>query len=101
MKRLWWVLLALVLLGGCWDNPKPTAVVTPTTTEERFDKILKDTADDLELGAKVRTLVEQQHQPPTNTYNVEHILFGCLFVVLVAIMHHTVICVESNKKISG
>ena len=94
MKRLWWVILALVLIGGCWDNPKPTAPVTPIVTEERFDKV----ADSVEHAAKATHVVEQQLS--VNAYNVEHILFGCLFVILVAIMHHTVICVENNKKTS-
>ena len=63
-------LLALFLVSGCFDKPQPPPnPVTPQTTVQRVDNVLKDTADDLELGAKVRTIVYEQDSKRVKKFN--------------------------------
>lgn len=90
-------LLVILIAGGCYEKP-PTG-----TTADKVQGILNDTADDLELGAKVRTLVEKQElgkpcvhqralmqQQPTQRYTplypVNSIIFGMTFIIWVAIL---------------
>jgi len=97
-------LLALFLVGGCFDKPQPPPnPVTPQTTVQRVDNVLKDTADDLELGAKVRILVYQQDskrtqrmqpkpkpvKPSIHQYTLSQIMFGAIFLLLLILVHHS------------
>lgn len=86
-------LLALICLvcAGCLDSKTPSVPPPPPPTEvTQLDGIMKDTADDLELGAKVRLIVEKQKQSRIKTkheYDITAILYGAAFIVGVAIIH--------------
>ena len=95
-------LLALFLVSGCFDKPQPPPnPVTPQTKVQRVDNVLKDTADDLELGAKVRTIVYEQdskrvrdrarREKPASVhdYTVSQLLFGVVFLLIFALIHHS------------
>ena len=97
-------LLALFLVSGCFDKPQPPPnPVTPQTTVQRVDNVLKDTADDLELGAKVRTIVHEQeskrikppkcakqpNNPSIHEYTPSQLLFGVVFLLVVVLIHHS------------
>ena len=91
-------LLALFLVSGCFDKPQPPPnPVTPQTTVQRVDNVLKDTADDLELGAKVRTIVYEQDskrakkpkKPSVHDYTAHQLMFGICFLLIFALIHHS------------
>lgn len=89
------VCVVLPLLMGCFEStPPPSAPAA-----ERVETILNDTADDLELGAKIRTVVEKQQRrrelkhPKTvaeltgrHYYPLNSILFGMTFIIWVSIL---------------
>jgi len=92
-------LFVLLIVGGCFAKPPASGV----TTASKVEQILNDTADDLELGAKVRAIVEKQelckpcvhqrmHQhevteeKPNVLYSLNSIIFGMTFVIWVAIL---------------
>lgn len=89
--------MVLLIVGGCFEQPPTSGVPAVNTVES----ILNDTADDLELGAKVRQLVEKQelgkpcvHQralqveamKSTSAYPLNSIIFGMTFIIWVAIL---------------
>ena len=108
-------LLALFLVSGCFEKPQPPPnLVTPQPTVQRLDGVLRDTADDLELGAKVRTLVyeqdskrsgkvakevvtppvvksrpERKHKESIHNYTSSQILFGVVFLLVVVLIRHS------------
>ena len=95
--RLLGCLLVLFLVSGCFDKPQPPPnPVTPQTTVQRVDNVLKDTADDLELGAKVRTIVYEQDSKcgkrhpkvSVHDYTPSQIMFGVVFLLVVILIHH-------------
>lgn len=92
-------LLVILIAGGCYEKPPAPGV----TTADKVQSILNDTADDLELGAKVRAIVEKQElgkpcahqralmqQQPTQRYTplypINSIIFGMTFIIWVAIL---------------
>lgn len=97
-------LLALFLVSGCFDKPQPPPNPgTPQTTAQRIDGVLKDTADDLELGAKVRTIVYNQDQKRLGTrsrnhYDLPSILIGAVFLVVLVTLHHCWVCGGKDAK---
>lgn len=95
-------LLALTCLicAGCFDNKTPPPPDKPTAVT-RLDTVMKDTADDLELGAKIRLLVDEQRcrrqlRPRLkHEYGVTAILYGVAFVIGIGIIHRIL---NSDKK---
>lgn len=84
-------LLALICLfcAGCFDSGNPPPPTKPTAVT-RLDNVMKDTADDLELGAQVRLIVEKQQRRQVKSrheYDVTAILYGAAFVVGIGIVH--------------
>lgn len=95
-------LLALFLVSGCFDKPQPPPnPVTPQPTVQRVDNVLKDTADDLELGAKVRTIVYEQDKKrnkqsvkyiikrSVHDYTPSQLMFGVVFLLVVVLIRHS------------
>ena len=93
------LLFNLLVLNGCQDHTPPPA----KSASVKVEGILNDTADDLELGAKVRMLVEQQdrernkvvlhtEQPAElqnrrrHHYPLNALIFGMTFIIWVAIL---------------
>ncbi len=76
----------LVVCGGCFEQPSPVF-----STQQRVEDVLKDTADDLELGAQVRDLVERQQtrgaqRAVCHHYSLQAVFVGALFIVGFAIV---------------
>lgn len=81
------------LLCGCAAFAQPATTPQPVE-QKRIEVILNDTADDLELGAKVRTIVEKQNAKKVkreagkseHDYSIDAMCWGLAFIAILAMI---------------
>ena len=113
------LIFCVVCMAGCIDNIQPQ--VHTSKTEYQLEQALGDAADDLELGAQVRMLVEKQdkakakrrvQQAPLpaeprkpavaprsrHAYSMKAFIIGCVTVMIFGFIQLVLVKIYAKKS---